>query len=136
MEPNTNTTESVIADTEMKMPADAVMPAVSTEKEESSMPVLLGVIIVLLVLILGGLYLWSTTFTVSPVDDGAGAMRPTPAENNEPESATADAQVEALETVSTSNSMDAIEADIESTNFADIDAELGTIDAEIDAAMQ
>jgi len=126
--------EPVIADAEMKMPTAAM--DIATEDKVASLPVLLGIIIVLLVLILGGLYLWASTMSVEPqmMDDAAG--RPTSAENNEPESATADAQVQALETVSSSNSLEAIEADIESTNLDSIDAELGTIDAEIEAALQ
>lgn len=134
MQPNeTPNQEPVISEDEMKVPETAV-PVASQASEPSSMPIVLGVIIVLLVLILAGLYLWGTTMMPSAPDmNDTGATRPTAAENNEPESDTADAQVEMLETVSTSNSLDAIEADIESTNLDSIDTELGTIDAELDA---
>ncbi len=130
MQPNTNPTpEPVIAPDELKMPEEA-MRASHGGDEAATLPIILGVIIVMLVLILGGLYLWGSTLGPAPLDTNDGA-RPTAEENNEPESNTADAQVQALETVSTSNEIDAIEADLEATNLDAIDMELGTIDAEL-----
>lgn len=131
MQPNTNQTpEPVIAPDELKLPEEA-MRASHSGGEAATLPIILGVIIVMLVLILGGLYLWGSTLGPAPMDSGDGAGRPTAEENNEPESNTADAQVQALETVSTSNEIDAIEADLEATNLDSIDAEMGTIDAEM-----
>lgn len=134
MQPQNNPTEPIISDDELKLPEEA-MQATHAGNEHSALPVILGVIIVLLVLILGGLYLWGTTLGPAPLptDD---SLRPTAEENNEPESNTADAQVQALETVSTSNTLEAIEADVEATNLDAIDSELGTIDAELNVEAQ
>jgi len=137
MEPKINgeqNTEPVIADSEMKVPEEAMRMS-HTGGDQSALPIVLGVIIVLLVLILAGLYLWGTTLEGTPMPATSDSLRPTAEENNEPESTTADAQVQALETVSTSNSLDAIEADVDSTALDAIDAELGAIDAEFDAAI-
>lgn len=128
--------EPIIADSEMKIP-DEAMRVSHTSDDQAALPIVLGVIIILLVLVLAGLYLWGTTLRGVPTPTDTSAIgRPTAEENNEPESNTADAQVEALETVSTSNTLEAIEADVESTNLDAIDAELGAIDAEFDAALQ
>lgn len=98
--------------------------------------VLLALLIVLLVVILGGLYVWFTVAynTPSPVAEPVGE-RYVPEMPNEPEMENADAAVQQLETVSTSNEIDAIEADIESTNLDELDAELNAIEAELDAAL-
>lgn len=135
MNPNTEKQEPIISDDELKLPEDA-MRATHAGGGESALPVVLGVIIVLLVLVLGGLYLWGSTLGPADPQPTDPAMRPTAEQNNEPESDTADAQVQALETVSTSNSLEAIEADIESTLLEAIDTELGTIEAEIEAGME
>ncbi len=131
MQPQNNPSGPVISDDELKLPEEA-MHATHAGHEQSALPVILGVIIVLLVLVLGGLYLWGTTLGPAPLPADE-SLRPTAEENNEPESNTADAQVQALETVSTSNSLEAIEADVEATNLDAIDSELGAIDAELNA---
>ena len=89
-------------------------------------------LIVLLVAILGGMSYWFTmmqkdTPTVTPL-----GQRPTAAENNEPESTTAEAEAESMGVVSSSDEIPAIEADVESTNLDSLESELDAIDAEID----
>jgi len=134
---NKNTQEPVVSDSEMKMPEERFGVTAAEDDQTTHLGIILGVLIVLLVLILGGLYLWGTTLTTTPdVQIAPVAERPTAEENNEPESTTADAQVQALETVSTSNEIEAIEADIESTDLDELDAELEAIDAELDAEIQ
>jgi flagellar basal body-associated protein FliL len=98
---------------------------------------ILVLLIVLLISVLGGMYYWftlmqknSTTPIIVP------SLRPTPEMNNEPESTTAEAQVEALEIVSTSDEVPAIEADIENTDLNSLDAELDAIEAELEAALR
>ena len=121
-----------IPESEMKMPAGTEAP----ESEKSSMGIILGVLIVILVLILGGLYLWGTTLQqATPEPTPAAVERPTAEENNEPESTNAEADVETLETVSTSDEIEAIEADLEATDLDALDAELQAIEAELDAAL-
>lgn len=124
---------------EMKLPENA-QPAPEAGTESAS-PVINGplllVLAVLLAIILGGMYYWfnsmqtATPSTVTP----APVERPTAEENNEPESTTAEAQVEQLNTVSPSDEIEAIEADIEATDLDSLDAELEAIDAELEAAL-
>ncbi len=130
---NENQQEPIIAPDEMKMPEGYSDP--SDAEHTGHLGVILGVLIVILVLILGGLYLWGTTLTTTSAIDTVEVERPTAEENDEPESTNAEAQVETFGAVSTSDEIDAIEADIESTNLDELDAELEAIDAELDAAL-
>ena len=57
--------------------------------------------------------------------------RPTPDMNKEPESPTAYAQVQSLNTMSTSDELGAIEADLESTSFDSLLLETTAIEAEL-----
>jgi hypothetical protein len=118
---------------EMKLPGNT-----STTTNTTHNPVF-GLIIALLfltlVLVLGGLLLWyRTTLTeptmVLPTD------RPTPAENNEPESTTAEARSDAATVVSTSHELDAIEADIKSTDLTSVETDLTAIDADLNTLNQ
>ncbi len=58
-------------------------------------------------------------------------LRPTPETNREPESPTAYAQVGSLNTLSTSDELGAIEADLESTNLDSLLLEINAIEAEL-----
>lgn len=97
--------------------------------------IVLGLLIVLLVLILGGMYVWYETAFTTPVQP-MPEERVVPDMPNEPEMQNADAAVQQLQAVSTSNEIGAIEADIEATNLDSLDAELNSIDAELDAALE
>lgn len=131
-----NNNEPAISEEEMKMPEEEYAGSVTPTEETSYLGMILGVLIVILVLLLGGLYLWGTTLQDQLVPTESVMDRPTAEENNEPESNTADAQVEALNTVSTSDELSAIEADLESTNIEELDAEANAIDAEVEASEQ
>ena len=130
MEENKNTPQEFTAD-EMRMPENTLAPEVVAHHNRVGL--ILGLLIVLLVLILGGLYLWYSA-AFQP------ALMPQPEERfvpempNEPEMQNADAEVQKLNTVSTSNEIDAIEADVNSTDLDQMDAELNSIDAELVAA--
>lgn len=121
----------------MKLPENSdVQPTITEERSSLIGGPILIVLVLLLVLILGGMYYWfatlnGTTEAVPPVP----VERPTPEENNEPESTTAEAQVDTLLVTSPSDELSAIEADLEATNLDSLDAELQAIDAEIDAAL-
>ncbi len=132
---NKNTQEPVVPDVEMKMPEDNFIES-DSDSNTKQLGIILGVLIVLLVLILGGLYLWGSTMNPEGLESAPEAVQPAPAENNEPESTTADAQVQALDIVSTSDEISAIEADIENTDLDELDAELDAIDAEFQEAPQ
>ncbi len=135
----TNETPSVpnFSTEEMKMPENSTSVAEFEPEEKSAVrgPVIL-VLGVLLLVILVGLFLWFTNMqkaqVVAPVP--APIERPTPEENNEPESTTAEAQTDNLEVVSTSDEISAIEADIEATDLEALDAELEAIEAELEAS--
>lgn len=93
-------------------------------------------LVIALIGVLGGLSWWAhlgeeATPTSTPL-----AERPTAQENNEPESTTAKAQVESMQAVSPSDSMGAIEADIENTQLKSLGSELEAIEAELEAALE
>ena len=113
---------------EMKMPEEQ-FGNFTSEETSSHLGIILGVLIVVLMLILGGLYLWSTTLQqeVPPIMNPSNQL-PTAQENNEPESNNAEADVQTLETLSTSDEIDAMNADIESTNTQTLDADLIILD--------
>jgi hypothetical protein len=118
---------------EMKMPENAVVQT-RTESESSSVinGPLLVTLAVLLVLILGGMYYWFASLS-TPAPAAPAAERPTAAQNNEPESTTAEAQTETTQAVSTSDELSAIEADLEATNLESMDSEMEAIDAQMEA---
>lgn len=81
------------------------------------------------VVLIVGFYVWGSTLSVKdlekPVIEGRVLQ------NNEPETPRMDADVQALNTVSPSDEVSAITADIESTNLDSIDTDLQGIGAEI-----
>jgi hypothetical protein len=104
-----------------------------TDERITNGPVI-ALLIILLLAVLAGMYYWfSAQEKDTPVITN-DRLRPTAEENKEPESTTAQAQVEALGVVSTSDEIPAIEADVESTNLDSLETELDAIEAEIDAA--
>ncbi|MBP6881305.1 MAG: hypothetical protein KBC35_01650 [Candidatus Pacebacteria bacterium] len=120
----------------MKMPENSgTMPVVEQPRSTIINGPLLLVLALLLIIILGGMYYWFSTLTIetAPI---AEPSRPTAAENNEPESTTAEAQVDMLEVTSPSDEITAIEADLEATNLDTLDSDLRAIDAEVEAALQ
>jgi flagellar basal body-associated protein FliL len=136
MEQNNQTQEPIISETEMKMPEENFGAVTPSNDRTTHLGIILGILIVLLVLILGGLYMWGSTLSTTTSQEVDIYTRPTPEENNEPESTTAEAEVETLGALSNSTDLGAIEADIESTNLDTLDSELNAIDAELDAALQ
>ncbi len=123
----TETTPPVIDKTIMHMPPGTVI-----EKHHSHLGPILGILVIVLVLILTGLYIWggflSNEVNTVPTE--------TPIINNEPETPRAEADQTILETLSPSDDMSAIEADINSTNLDSLDSELTTIDVELEAGLQ
>lgn len=84
---------------------------------------ILGMLIVILIVILGGLYLWGSMLEKNEVEI-------VPIVNNEPETPRAKTDVEISRVLSPSDELDAIEADIKNTNLDAIDADVQAIDAE------
>ena len=88
----------------------------------------------ILVAILAGFYYWYTIVMSEQVVAPIGA-RPTAEQNNEPESTTAEARTGLMNVVSTSDELDAIAADAQSTNLEDLTTEITAIEADLDAAI-
>ncbi|MCD5382192.1 MAG: hypothetical protein LR017_02640 [Candidatus Pacebacteria bacterium] len=112
-----------------------VPEAFTQEEHLSHLGPILGVLIVVLVLILGGLYLWGATLSEGPAPAAEAPTEPRQIENNEPETPRAEADTHILETVSSSDEISAIETDIDNTNLDSLDAEIEAIDAELKAAL-
>lgn len=100
-----------------------------TEKHHAHVAPILGVLLIILVLVVGGLYLWGAALT----KEGAPIERVV--ENNEPETPRAQADAQILNTVSSSDSLGALEADIMSTNLDSLDAELTAMENELTAGL-
>lgn len=125
--------DNLVSDSEMKMPTQTWNAEEAAPKKPSLLGIGLVALIVLLILILGGLYIWKNQLVTSPtpvMDVSA------PAERTEPEPA-AEMEAEAeTPPVSASSEIEAIEADLNNTDFDDLDAELEAMDAEMEAALQ
>lgn len=119
---------------EMKVPA--AMQTVVEKNPNTSLvsgPILI-LLFAILAALLGGIYYWYTILMSEPLT--ATPTRPTAEMNNEPESTTAEARTSATDVVSTSDELDAIQADIESTRFDDIDDGFAAIETEIGGAIE
>lgn len=93
---------------------------------------ILGALLIVLVLILGGLYLWGSMLSQEATVSQSGRNIP----NNEPETPRADADKQILNTVSSSNDLDAIETDLASTVLESAESELSEIDRELERSAQ
>lgn len=121
---------------EMKIPSGVTSPAVTETAENSVISTSVIVVLTLvLVAIFAGLGYWYYLVMNTPIVDNT-PLRPTAEMNNEPESTTAEARTSTMDVVSTSDEIEAIEADVESTNLDDLDLELNAIDAELSAALE
>jgi cytoskeletal protein RodZ len=118
---------------ELKMPEEAFGSS-GPLPQSSHFGIVLGALILILTTILIGLYVWAKTLqgNMALVEQIPESSRPTAEENNEPESTNAEADVQVLETQSTSDELGPIEADLESTNTETFEAEINAIDAELE----
>jgi len=122
----------------MKMPENVDAQQIVKESSGSSIvnAPLLITLTVLLIAILGGMFYWFQIMNTTPEIIPAPAIeRPTPEENNEPESTTAEARSDAFLVTSPSDEITAIESDV-NVDISAIDADLVIIDNEMDAAVQ
>ena len=118
---------------EFKMPEERFGGGDVQTEQPSHIGVILGVLVLLLMVILGGLYLWGTSMQNQqnlPVVDST-PQRPTAEENNEPESTNAETDVEIDAALSTSDELSAIQADIDSTRMDTLNKEIPAIEAEV-----
>lgn len=120
----------------MKLPEEQFGTHLDTSKP-SYLGIILGVLIIILMCILAGLYMWGESLKKNEKPQvGAESTRPTAEQNNEPESTNAEADVETLKTLSPSNELDAIEADLGSTQIPEVEPKLTTIDSSIQSEVQ
>lgn len=105
-------------------------PRTLTEEHHSHIAPILGVLLIVLVLILVGLYIWGAELTEESETYELPEIL-----NNEPETPRAEADAQILRTVSSSDSIEAIEADVESTNLDSLDSELEEIERELNAEL-
>ncbi len=93
---------------------------------------ILGILLILLVLVAMGLWLWGSVLVQDEplVDDFRNI------ENNEPETPRAVADMQIFGTMSSSDEMNAIEADVMSTNLDSFDSDLTSIDAELKSSLE
>lgn len=88
--------------------------------KSSSVGALIGIVVVILVIVLGGLYFWGQRVEQLEQKDSLTAL----GEDN---------SVETLQTQGTSDEIGDIEADVNATDLENLDKEVGTIDAELNA---
>ncbi len=98
-----------------------------------SAPIII-LLFLILVAILAGFYYWYTLVMQDQVIPSAN-IRPTAEQNNEPESTTAEARTGLMDVVSTSDELDAIKADAQSTNLEDLTSEITPIETDLEAAL-
>ena len=94
----------------------------------SHMGPILGGLIMLLIIVLGGLYLWGAS-----IHTEMQTQIEIPIANNEPETVRAKVDTQILETLSPSDDLNAIEADLTSTNLDTVDADLNAIESEFNS---
>jgi flagellar basal body-associated protein FliL len=119
----------------MKAPSSNISVSAEDITIKESKGTFIIIMVAALLVILVGLFFWykSTQTMLEPV---ATPVRPTAEMNQEPETTTAEAQVDSFSALSTSDELGAIEADLESTNLTNLEIELQQIDAELEASVQ
>ena len=135
MEKNRPVIEPNFEGEEMHLPE----PTVNQAPVEVAAPRLLSLPIIILlflilVAILAGFYYWYMIVMSEQVIVPT-TTRPTDEQNNEPESTTAEARSSLLDVVSTSDELDAIAADAQSTNLDDLTNEIAPIETDLEAAI-
>lgn len=117
----------------MKLPTEKLTKVGSDYAHNQTRGAFIILLIVALILISIGMFYWYKTASNIPVVTPT-PLRPTTETNKEPETPTATAQVESFGAMSTSDEINAIEADIESTNLDSLESEMSQIDAELKSA--
>lgn len=106
----------------------SVNPTSFSEQYHAHVGPLLGILVIVIVLIFSGLYLWGAMLGK---ESGTREFTPRTLPNNEPETTRAVTDQDILKTMSSSNELDALYADIESTNLDSLDSELDQVEAEL-----
>lgn len=96
----------------MENETNTVQTEMNPAPKESGMGATLGVVVIILVLVAGGLYVWMTKNVSEPVSE------------DQAQSESLDAETEALMEVGTSDTASAIEADLNMTDTGDASGDL------------
>lgn len=99
----------------------------TTEAQETNLGPILAILLIVLVLILGGLYLWGAQLSKKSTIEDVERHRV----NDEPETVRAEADTKIFSTVSTSNTLEAIEADLSGTNIDVLDTDMSALENEV-----
>ena len=113
MEPETNTS---LPDNNMPIMNPSPMPG----QESKSVGPLIGVIVIIAVIVLGGLYFWGQRLDEQKQSEAA-------LQN--------DAATQELETQNTSDEVADIEADLNATNLEGLDTEMNQLETEINTSL-
>ena len=125
--PSPPQSEPIVSDDEMIIPGQSA----PTEQSSNIRAVAIGLLVTALILIFIGLFVWGSLLSQPVSEPTPSALRPTAAENNEPESTRAEAVVETAAALSPSDSLDAIVADLENTDTRSVRNDLTTIEGEL-----
>jgi hypothetical protein len=109
------------------------MPDGSVVGNQSRRGPILAVLIILLVFVLAGLYLWGAHLSEEAATTVPDTVVPAP--NNEPETQRAVADQQILTTVGTSDELSAIEADLAGTNLDTLESEYAQVEQELERAL-
>lgn len=116
----------------MKMPVSNTRSDIDNKESAKSSGVVIFILFAVLAAILIGMYFWYEN--ISKIEDMKPIpTRPTLETNKEPETVTATAETQSFGVMSTSDELSTIEADLESADFSNLEAELLQIDAELEA---
>lgn len=96
--------------------------------EEKSTGPLIGIIVVIVLLVLGAGYFWYDTY-INTDTSVSGPDQPTPEDIMNAE----DPVVEQLQTQNSSDNISSIEADLEASNYDNLDADFTNIESELNA---
>lgn len=119
-----------MSDEKKPMKFEMRIPEEYTRLHHRHLGPILAILVVLLLIVFGGLYLWGGMLKKQ------AEVVPPPIVNNEPETPRAAADAQILETLSPSDELDAIDADLGSTNLDLIDGDLTAAEAELGAALR
>ncbi len=116
----------------MKMPDTAMQTrAGKTDIPHREFGIIIWLLIGVLALLLIGLFLWYRSLETQTVRAPLDATRPSAAENQEPESRNAVVDVDTFRTMSNSDELKTIDADLESTRLDSLAAEQTAIENEL-----
>lgn len=109
------------------------VPNMTPEPKKTSVGPVIGIIIIIVILVLGGLYFWGQNLS-NNADYEFPEIETTTQQTTL--SNDSDPQVQSLESQSSSDELSDIEADLEATNFDSMGSELDTVEAEGGAELE